>query len=451
VSFDEGGPTGNRDLNNSPYFPSETLENGADFVRNHAGALALGLGAVAPGNWYRGAWNLGKGALSRFGVTGAKSAASWAVKNSPRLAALLGAGYALTPDQQAEQEPQGDVTEMPAEAPAAAVTKPVGVRVPSIGIPNFEFKPVDVNKLDLEKPDVASFIDPREEAKNAGLDSEKHFKEREEAINQRLAEAKKQYKDKFLGEGLMKFGAQIAAGKNANFLKNISEAVPAFTETISKAGDKYSDYKDTVEDAKAALSDAKFASDKGDLNTYVAAKQAHADKVVEAANKLLDVRNSVRVSNAELPNKTIEKKMDLQIEAMKANLTSNTALAVAQIEADARHAQTAYEMSVKGAFNEHDLAEFADSLDSPGNPNADPTLIQYKNVYLKTKNPVDLAVYNKMKQQTLIKALYDVGAYGTIREKFGIDPVQLDKQYQGQRATVTQTGKKAGGILSLTH
>jgi hypothetical protein len=51
----------------------------------------------------------------------------------------------------------------------------------------------------------------------------------------------------------------------------------------------------------------------------------------------------------------------------------------------------------------------------------------------------------------LIKALYDVGAYGTLRQKFGIEPEELEKQFQGQQATVTQTGKKAGGILSLTH
>jgi len=421
VSFAEGGDPGEE--------PGLT-KRVRDYIGENPGSAATD--AVAAAAILASFLPYGKAVGTGLGVLnkGARWAGRqlWNNKGRATLAATLAARH-LSPGEEPEAP---DVIQ---EAPAAA-QESAGMGIPSFAPPSGSaFTPMDVDKLGLEEESVAPYVSPLKELIAGGIDNEKHFGERQAAIDKRLGGAKQRYKDTFLGEGLMAFGAKMAAGKSANFLQNVAEAVPAYAETISKSGSKYEDYKDAVEDAKEALSDAKFAAKKGDVAAEIAAKQRYADRSEDAKNKLIGLQNAARAQNER--NK---------FEAEQNALTRAASRDTAYIAAGAASRKAAYAALVKGAMNDSQLAEFSDA-----NVKILPHIKKLTAQYEKDQNPETLAKLDDAVREALVVALSNSGTGDATLWRMGYDPKELRKQLKGRQASVTPIGKKAGGILSLAR
>ena len=431
VSFEEGGYA---DLAMNAISPA------LQFIQDNPAETALAAAALTPKRAYSKVWDLAKTATSRFGGKGGLKGLA---RVSPRLAALGLAGYGLYPDEQPEAPVDaGGVEEM---ADSKTPTETPKEYVPGIAAPTYNFEPIDVDKIGLKEGRVSPFIDPREEAKKAGLDSEKYYKEREEGTKDKLNKAKERYKSSFTAEGLMNLGAAIAGGKSSNALQNIFGAIPEYTKTIKEKSDEYADYRDKYEGALDSLKDAKFASDKGDLNAYIAAKQSYQDKTDDAYNELEKTRNSIRVQNAGLRNLKIEKEADAALEVAKANLSAQTTYKIAQIEAADKYAAKVAENSIKGYMSDDKLQERIAEIER-----TDPILQTLKADFGDKPTDAQLAAYDTHREQVLIKALWDGKSYGTIA-KLGYNLNEVRRQMEGEQATVTQTGNKSGGLLSLAR
>lgn len=433
VSFDEGGYAD---------IASNALGAGANFIMENPAETALALAALTPGRAYGKGLQLLKTGASKIFKGGNKLKALSSL--TPRLAALGLAGYGLSPDEQQETPVDaGSVKQM--AAPQSTPTEEPKLSVPGIAAPQYNFEPIDVNAIGLVAPNVSDFVDPVEAMKAKGIDSEKYFKEREASTQDKLNKAKERLKSSFTSEGLMNLGAAIASGKSANMMENIFGAIPEYTKTIKEESDRYGDYRDKYESALDSLKDAKYASDRGDAQLSIAAKQAYDDKVTDAFNKLNEQQNAIRIQNAGLKNLKIEKEADAYLEVAKANLSASTAMMAAQIEANASYARKAQENSTKGSMSDDKLTEFISGIER-----TDPTLQILKADFGKNPTEAQLAAYEKAKEQSIIHALWTSKSYGTLA-RLGYDLDQVQKAMEGNQATVTQIGNKSGGLLSLAR
>lgn len=434
VSFDEGGYAD---------IAANAISPALEAIKSHPLETALALGAVTP--YGRIAKAASPAVRALFGAGRGMGVRNIAGLGARATALGLAANGIFGEDEAAPEAPAdaGNVEEVSVPTEEGSEK---GVSIPEVSVPQYNFKPIDENAIGLVAPKVSDFVDPVEAMKAKGIDSEKYFKEREADTQDKLNKARERLKSSFTSEGLMNLGAAIASGKSANMMENIFGAIPEYTKTIKEESDEYADYRDKYESALDSLKDAKYASDKGDAQLSIAAKQDYDDKVTAAYNDLEKQKNAIRIQNAGLYNLKIEKQSDAILEAGKANVAAKISLMSAQLDAQATYAKELRAFSTKGAMDDHEIQEQLDKIESQ-----DVVLQELRKEWADGKpTKAQKIAYNKQKQETLIRALYDANSKATLT-KLGFDYDELRKLYEGNSATVTEEGNKKGGILSLTR